>query len=328
MSTIVLAVAVLLLGMVGSAVFAGLETGTYVLNKVRLELRTGQGHPQARRLSRAMARPQELLIALLIATNVTQYLVAMPAVALFELAGSDNAQLCAVATVTPLLFVFGDMVPKNIFRVAGETLTYRLSAVLAVTAGVCRWLGLSPVVLAVSRAILRLWPGERAAKPSAMGARQRVHSFLAEGHAHGVLTRFQSRMASRVIDMRSTTAGEVMVTLPGVVAIPADCSRDAFIETLAGHNYSRLPVWRDEPANIVGIVNIYEVLLGDDPSAAPTRHMLPPIHLSETLPVAEALITLQRARRAMGIVTRGDKAVGIITIKDLVEEIVGELGAW
>ena len=326
---VLLCVAALLLGVAGSALFAGLETGTYVLNKVRLELRAAGDQRRAQRLSRALRRPRELLSALLIATNASHYLVTVSAVLLFSLAGSHKPQLYATVVVTPLLFVLGEMLPKNLFRVAAETLTYRLSWLVSGTMGLCRWMGLSPAVLVLSRVMLWPWRTQRIVAGDPLGSRQRVHSFLAEGHADGVLTSFQSHIASRVVEMPSTTVNQVMVELPRVASIPVDCPRRGFLETLAGNNYSRLAVWRDRPDNIVGIVNVYDVLYDPDPSAVPAAHVREPVLLAETLNVAEGLVRLQCAHRAMGLVANGaGQAVGIVTIKDLVEEIVGELEAW
>ena len=146
-------------GVLASAVFAGMETGIYVLNKVRLELRTARDDHAAKRLSRALGRPQEMLGALLIANNASLYLVTALTVVLFTRAGSGNPHLYTMMVVTPLLFVLGEMLPKNLFRVAGETLTYRLSWLLAGLMFVCRWLGLTLLITGLSRVILAMMPG-------------------------------------------------------------------------------------------------------------------------------------------------------------------------
>jgi len=316
-------------GVLASALFAGLETGTYVLNKVRLELRIARGNRGAGRLARALSRPQDMLAALLIANNASHYWVTGLAVLLFTEGGARNPEFCTTLVVTPLLFVLGEMVPKNLFRVAGETLTYRLGWIVTALMWVCRWTGLSALVAAISRAVLWLMPGEPETPAAALEPRQRLHSFLSEGHAHGVLSEYQSRMAHRVVALRSTMVREVMVPRPEVVSIPVDCTRERFVETLSGHNYSRLLVWRGAPGTVVGIVNVYDVLYDADNDAAPAGHVAEPLKLPERMSVAEALLTLQRAHRSIGVVV-DDKArfVGIVTIKDLVEEIVGELEEW
>ncbi len=321
--------AAFLTGVLASALFAGMETGVYVLNKVRLELRTARGDHSAGRLSRALGRPQEMLGALLIANNASLYVVTALTVVLFTRAGSGNPQLYTTMVVTPLLFVLGEMLPKNLFRVAGETLTYRLSWLLTGLMFVCRWLGLSLLITGLSRVILAMMPGRPVGAPKALEPGQRVRAFLSEGHAHGVLSGDQAEIALRVVGLRSTTVRDVMIPATHVVSVPLDCTRERFMEVLAGHNFSRLVVWRGKPSIIVGVVNVYDVLYDIDETATPAKHMAKPIGLQQTISVAEALLTLQRARRSIGVVNdaRG-KFVGIVTIKDLVEEIVGELEAW
>jgi putative hemolysin len=326
---IAMSVVMLGVGLAASALLSGLETGIYVLNKVRLELRSAAGERGARRLRVAMSRPQELLTSVLIGINAANYLVTMAVVALFSLTDPETADLYAVAVATPLLFVFGEMVPKNLFRLAAESWPYRLSPLLSVMMKVCRLTGLSQALAGLNRLMLRMLRPDRHELSGPLDSRQRVQRFLAEGHAHGVLTAFQSHMASRVVLLRTTVIRDVMVALHHVVSIPLDCSRARFIENIKGHHYSRLVVWSERPRNIVGTVDIYDVLYDDDPKAAPAKHLAQAVRLSEAMNVADALIALQRSRQTLGVVVNvADRPIGIVTIKDLVEEIVGELEAW
>lgn len=319
----------MVLSVPASAIFSGLETGTYVLNKARLELLASRNDPRARRLAHFVARPQELLSVLMVSNNAANFLATSASVALFTLAGSERTELYTTLIITPVLFVLAEMVPKNLFQSASETLTYRLSWILAGAAGICRWTGLTFLVASFSRGMLWLYNRRASEVAQPLAPRQRVSSILAEGYAHGVLTQFQSAIADRVMQIASTTVRQVMVDLSRVVSIPVDCPRDHFVQTVRGSNYSRLPVWRDKPANIVGIVNIYEVLCDPSPQASPAQHMFEPIRLSASLDVAQALVALQRAHRSLGVVVDGaGRAMGIVTIKDLVEEIIGELEVW
>ncbi|MFW6153921.1 MAG: CNNM domain-containing protein [Planctomycetota bacterium] len=316
-------------GVLASALFSGLETGTYVLNKMRLDLRCAKGDRRAVHLRGALDRPPAMLGGLLIANNAANYWVTALAVLLLARAGVGHVEGLTTLVVTPTLFVLGEIVPKNLFRVAGEALTYRLGGVLVALTNLCRWTGLAAVLAAFSRAIIRLMPGRPEVAAAALEPRRRVHTLLAEGYAHGVLSGYQSQVAQRVVQLRSTRIGEVMVPRHQVVSVPRGCSRRRFLEVLRGHPYSRLVVWGDSPADVVGVVNVYDVLLDPDPDAAPSAHVAPPLRLAATLNVTEALLTLQRARRTMGIVVDDrDRFVGIVTLKDLVEEITGELEAW
>lgn len=323
----VLAFAGLILGLAGAGLYSGLETGLYVLNRIRLELRAVQGDRAAARLSRALARMRETLAALLVGNDVASYLATLSVVALLELAGVRRVGLYTALLAGPLLFTLGQVLPKNLFRVASETLTYAFSGVVAVTIKLARWTGISPVLMLISRAVLWLGPTARADQAES-DPRQRIATLLAEGHAQGVLTPIQSHMANRVVSLRSTRVREVMVPLSRVAGIPINCSRERFLRALASLRHSRLSVWRDRPSNIVGILNVYDVLFDENPAAKPADHVTEPIRLLDQLSVSQALVTLQRAHQSMGLVVNAmDRLVGIVTVQDLIEEIVGELEA-
>ncbi len=264
---IVLAIAGVVAGLAGTAIFAGLETGIYVLNRVRLELRVAQGDRAAIRLVKALMRAPEMLSALLATTDVASYLATVSVLALLKIGQAPHADLYAALIAGPLLFTLGQVLPKNIFRVAGETLVYSLSGVMAAAIWLSRILGISPLMMLVSRAILWLPPGFKT-EAGLPDPRQRIASILAEGSAHGVLTPVQSHIANRVVTLRSTRVREVMVELAKVASIPIGASREHFMHALTHLHHSRLPVWRDRPGNIVGILNIYDLLFDENQSCA------------------------------------------------------------
>lgn len=315
-------------GICGAAMYAGLETGTYAVNKVRLELRTAEGDGQAVRLSRMLANPPQMLATLLIGTNAMQNLAIAGSVAVLHELGASNPDALTTLVMTPVLFVLAEMLPKNLFRISAEWWTYHLSRFLSVSSAVCRYTGLSPLVSGFSRGLVWLWHG-RGGEKGPLEPRQRVRSFLAEGYAHGVLSEAQSTMAEAVISLGSTPLSQVMVPLGRVVAIAEDCTRAQFEQALRDHSFSRVPVYRDQRSNIIGLVNIYDVLLDPDTTCPPAKHIQPALTLAEEADVAKALVTMQRARRPMAVVIgHGGRAVGVVTMKDLAEQIVGELAAW
>lgn len=312
-----------------SAVFSGLETGAYVLNRVRLELRVARQDAGARRVAGLLARPQELVATILIGNNLVNYMVSTAAVAFLTGVGVRDVALVTTLLITPMVFVAGEMVPKSVFRRSAETLMYRWAWILLAARWAFRWTGLLVLLTRFSRLLVHLWHGPAAAAAAPVDPRHRVRGILAEGYAQGLLSPVQSRMADRLTHLAGTTVAQVMVDLPHVVSIPIDCSRERFDRTLTGHNYSRLPVWRDRPNNIVGLVNIYDVLLDVDSSAEPARHVRSIVTLPHDTDIGLAIVTLQRAHETMAVVRNAaGAAAGIVTMKDLVEEIVGELQAW
>ncbi len=300
--------------------YCGLETGIYRLNKIRLDLRAEAGAREARLLRRMLRAPNHLLAVLLIGTNLTSYAVAFAVTAMFQMSGAGQAAVWySLLVVTPLLFVLGDSVPKDVFQRLAETLTYRLSWLLAASDVLFKVTGLSPLVRGVSWLVMLPVHRRRA------DANERLSAVFTEGRASGVLTHMQTLMVDRVMHISEVTLADAMVPMDRVVAVGRDLRRDELLEVIRGNNHSRLPV-RGESGDVIGVLDIYDVLAGE--AARPAEQMAQPLTLPEALTVTEALYRLQRAHRMMAIVVSAERPVGIVTIKDLVEEIVGELEEW
>ncbi len=305
-----------------SALFSGLETGVYVLNKVRLDLRAEAGGRDAQRLRRLLRKPNNLLAVLLIGTNIANYAVAFALTAMFDLAGTGGAtEWYSLAFGTLLLFVLGDTVPKTVFHRLAETLTYRLGWALSVADVLFKVAGLSYFMRAASWLVMLPVRARQGA-----AADGRLGDIFAEGQASGVLTHTQAVMVDRVMNIANVTLADVMVAIDKAICIRRDTTREVLMRMLRKHNYSRVPV-RDGSGDAVGILDVYDVLI-DESVAVPADQMTAPLKLRSDMSVTEALYRLQRERAMMAIVQRDDRPVGIVTIKDLVEEIVGELEEW
>lgn len=317
---LVLVVAVRLDGL-----FCGLETGIYVMNKGRLELHAAAGVPAARFLKRMLASPDRMLATLLIGTNVVRYLSTFAISAMFVLAGYEHgAEWLTLAVAAPLLFVTSDSVPKLVFQRLEAESVYRNVWLLKGAYRLFRSIGLLPMLLASSRALMTLaGPGGRDRAPLGHEA---VAAVVAEGQASGILTPFQSAMADRVMRIAEVTVADTMIQMPKVACVSAAASRSEMLDIIRANNYSRLPVL-DSTGRVVGVLNVYDVL-ADAEVTCPEQCMSAAFTLPMDLTVTEALYRLRAAHEAMAIVRQQDRDVGIVTIKDLVEEIVGELAAW
>ena len=320
------------------AMFCGLETGIYVINKNRLDLQAEAGVPAARFLQRMLRKPDSLLAVLLIGTNLTRYLATFSITAMFVLAGREaHAEWYTLLVATPLLFVIGDSVPKSIFQRLGAAAVYRLTWLLKAAGILFRITGLSGLVIAISSALMKLTSADR--RPTGTLGHDGLAAVVAEGHASGVLTHFQSIMADRVMRIADVKVSDVMIPMQRVVAAPRGVGREELIEIIRAKgsqpgrpdsSTAKLPtrlVILDQAGQVLGTVNVCDVLTAED-QTTPVEVMVPPLILQADLTVTDALYQMRRKHRAMAVVERDGGHVGIVTIKDLVEEIVGELEAW
>lgn len=314
--------AVLAVSVLASAMYSGLETGLYVLNKIRLDLQAESGSRGARVLRVLLRRFDQTLIVLLVGTNVSNYAATFALSALFVLGGhGEHAEWYSLAAGAPLLFVFGESIPKNLFQRFTEPLVYRLVWLLRASDAVFRYTGIAPLVRWVSQV---LFPGRG---PGQALAHEGLAAIVAESVAVGAMTHAQSVMADRVIHLTTVRIADVMQPLRKVVAAGPDATAAELIQLTKEHNFSRLPIV-GEGARIIGVIDIFDVLIATGP-INPRHLMTQPVCLSDSLTVTDALYHMQHSHASMAVVTDSTgRHVGIVTIKDLVEEIVGELGAW
>ena len=309
-----------------SFLYAGLETGIYAMNKIRLELRADSGRPSALALGRHLRNYRRFLSVLLIGQNIANYAATSAITALFVLGGyREHVAWYTEAVAAPLLFVFCESLPKNLFQRLSERLVYRMVWLLDASTAVFKWTGLAALVGGGSSLLLRA-AGVRDARSASL-AHIGVQRIVSEGWASGVLTHVQSVMADRVMHIRDVHLRDVMIPMAQVRRAPASASRKDVIEALRHHNSSRIPLLSDA-GQVVGIADAYEVLLGGD-EVSLTQKATAPLVLPAGRLVTEALYQMQKSRQAMAIVADdAGRHVGIVTIKDLVEEIVGDLEAW
>ena len=313
-----------------SAFFSGTETGVYCLNHVRLNVRAAQKHPGARRLTALMQRPQELIVTTLVGTNVADYLatVCVTAALLQFAAARDLAQIYATAILTPLILVFGGVIPKDWFQRQADRLMYPLALPLTWCRRAVRWIGLMWVLTRLTERLTRWIDPSGVAAETNLLPRARIRRLLSEGAVSGGLSAFQRDTLERVMNISRVRLANIMVPRRRTAIVPIDIPREELLRIARMAHFSRLPVYRDDPRRIVGIVNVYDVLT--DRQEKPVADYIRDVTaLPATDTVPAALLKLQRAREVMGIVTdRSGNCLGLFTMKDLVEEIVGDLEAW
>jgi CBS domain containing-hemolysin-like protein len=323
-----------LVGIAIAALANGMETGLYRLNRVRLRLRADAGSRRAGMLLGLLGDLRGLIITCLIGYNGGVYLATYflaTLVASRWQAGAVRAEIVTTAILAPIFFVFTDVTPKSLFTYEADRLMVRLAPVLKGAYTVLRAVLLVGALKGVSTLVLRVGGAPRAGDPQAnpFQPRQRLRALLREGAAEGVITSYQDELVEKVLSLRDRQVRQVMIPLAKAAAVEQKTRRADLLEELRRHSYTRLPVWEERRERIVGIVHIRDVLAADeslDLAAVMNRDL---VVLAPEMPVSQALFRMQRKRAAMAVVQdpKG-RALGILTIKDLVEEIVGELPVW
>ncbi len=328
-ATLVAWVLVMLVGFGGSALCSGLETGTYAVNRVRLQIAVHRGRRGARTLRDELDHPPRLLTTLLIGNNLANYLGSAGVTVLIGLAAFDQwwqDVLVNVLIVTPVLFVFGETLPKDLFLAHADRLMPRFAGLLR---GMRRVFTVVPLVPAIAglTAVLRRFIGA----PPEAGAthpRRRVGSLVSEGVGYGLITDEQTRIVQRVLDLGRLRVSDQMVPWARVVSLPRDARVRDVQRAARGTPFTRLPLVNTK-GQCTEVVDVLSALRHADGSAPASMLAKPALALEPDLPIRAALSRMRQHGARVGVVrrTRG-RPMGMVTLKDLVEPVTGEIASW
>ena len=337
LSSLALAVLVCL---VLSAFYSGSETALVSVNKFRINQLVESENTRANIVHRLVESPQRMLALTLVGTNLANVLIAQLGEGLVA-RGLPNLTVSlqgfiATVGITTLLLIFGEILPKTIFRVKADTLALRYAYLLRLSEMV-----LAPLIYLVqtlTQFIVKL-VDRGASTPSPDAQREELRLLATMGERSGNLHTDQRRMIHSLLNLQNRTVAQVMVPLVDIVAIEKHTKCEDFLQVAADSGFSRIPVYEEHIYNIVGIVNLLDVIYNDVESGAnstPDRKLdvLPNtiepfirtvLHVPESKNINALLKEIQHTRHTMVFaVDEYGGTVGLVTIEDLVEEIVGE----
>lgn len=320
MSGLALASVLCVLGILLSGLFSGAETGAYQFNRTRHILALAEGRPRAKLVETLTGDVTGFLVVCLVGTNLANSLVSYSATLAFTELEAFTPELMATLIVGPVLFIFGEFAPKELFRRNADRLLYSSAPLLRLAAFLLRPMTWTFGLLTALVARIGQRP-DGGAEPGQERLRQAIGAAL-EG---GTLTAYQATLARNIFSMRSRRVRHAMIPLARVDALQATMTLTEARELIRRAPRGRYPVFGEDPTKVVGIVDLYDLLFGDL-DAHVSEFTRGTLEVGPTEKVAEALVRMRRKRVTLAVVVdRGGAGIGIITLKDLVEEITGEL---
>jgi putative hemolysin len=322
-------VGVALVGIIGSAMFSGLETGVYRLNRIRLHLLSQRPGSRAATLAHLVRQPNRLLGTLLIGNNIVNYMASYGIAVLLAGHGFSDWQqvLFNAAMLTPLLFVFGEVLPKDLFANYTDRLTYMFAGFLRVVQILLTLSLMLPLIDLVSRLLSRvLHTGQL--NVQTFHPRRAMTELMKESIGHGVLSEYQSDIIDRVLHPTERIVSDAMIDWPQVVTVRAGQPGEAIWALADRVPFSRVPMIGPN-GQPIGVLHVHDVLLHPPDECPPIESLAFQVpQVSPQTPLRQALRTLQQNRSAMALVMDGNQPRGIVTLKDLIEPITGELQVW
>lgn len=310
-----------------SAFFASTETALMSINRYRLRHKALSGNRSAKLAERLLAKPDRLIGVILLGNTFANFSAAtLTALMALRLYG-ESGVVIATSIASILMFVCGDLAPKTFGALHPE----RLALVSVWVYLVLDWV-LYPVVWCAnfaSNAILRAFGVSAQQVSNHSLSSDELRTVVAE--AGGVIPQDHQRMLVSILDLGKTTVEDIMIPRNDIAAINADDDWDDILEQLRSSAHTRLPVYEETLDNIIGILHLKSVAqrlahggLDKDGLIALARSR-EPFFVPAGTSLNTQLLNFQRNRRRIAIVVSeyGD-VQGLVTLEDLLEEIVGE----
>ncbi len=309
-----------------SAFFSMSETALIALSKIRLRHLMAKGTKNAKLVHALVSRPERLITSILVGNNfVNTAISVIGAIIFIGLYGEQLGMLLATIIGAMIILIFGEIIPK-IFAVQRSE---KVSLLIAhpINFALIILNPLARILNKLANVMIKIFGGE-VKQRSPLITEEEIRLMIELGKEEGVLGDEERKMLHRIFEFGDTLVNEVMVPKDKIIAIDINSSPDELLDLLVEEGHARIPVYKDSIDNIVGIIYARDLLyIWKNKGLIIIPDLIHPAYfVPELKRVNELLRDFQKMHVQMAIVVdEKKKALGLVTLEDLIEEIVGEI---
>ncbi len=294
--------------------FSGSEIALVAVDAMELKEWEEKGSKSAKLALKVLKKPELFLTSTVFGT----YLCMVTSTAL---ATSLIGEIYTILFLSPFLLIFGEIIPKTIFQQRATYLTLKIIYPIWLISHLFH-----PLIFLVSSLTKLFMPRRVGRVDGPFITREELRLVLKIGGPKNYLKAKKKVMIGHIFDFSKTIVKEVMVPLIEIKGVEKEASLAEAIEVVKKSGLSRLPVYQERVDNIIGIINSLDLLTVQDPNQGVQSLIQPVFYVPETKPVDELLLELQKKGEHLAIVVdEYGGAVGLASIEDILEEIVGEI---
>lgn len=319
-----LQLAVLAILLACSAYFSSAETALTTVNKVRIRMLADEGDRRAQTLLKVLEDPARMLGAILVGNNIVNISASSLATTLAIRFFGSRAVGIVTGVITLLVLVFGEITPKTAASVRAQEIALGDARTIWILMHALR-----PVIVIVeglSGLVLRVMGIRKDEEPAPMTEKE-LRTIVSDSRSEGVIEREEQQMIYNVFDFGDSTAKDVMVPRADMVCVEENAGTEEIAQVFRQEKYTRLPVYREDKINIVGIIHIKDFFLSENREGKRAADfMYEPYFTYENKKTSELMMEMRENSIPLSIVLDDySAAVGMVTLEDLLEELVGEI---
>ena len=319
---------VIFLCVLSEGFFSGSEIAIVSLPKVELQKRLKAGDKRAKLLEELLKEPEKLLTTTLIGTNlstVTGSAVFTAYIMNYIISSfpflSGYPELVTVLCFTPITLTFGELIPKSLFQKYSHVVAFKI--VYPIYFFYILFKPVSFLVMGFSKFIAHLLKAESEKNPFVTKEELKL---LVESGSRFNVEKTERNILRNILQLKEKSVGDIYTPLSQVIAVSENASVLEAFELMEKSGFSKLPVFEGRIDNIVGYIMVSDLISVDDPNLKVRDVMRPVVILPEYMNIFNALKEFKKNREQLGIVVdEFGSTLGIVTIEDILEEIVGRI---
>lgn len=305
-----------------SGFFSSAETALTTCNRVRMRALEEEGNKRAATVNKILQSYSKMLSSILIGNNIVNLSASSLATTLAMRISIPVG--IATGALTLIVLLFGEIVPKTWAMLSSEKLSLRYSSIIYGLMTI-----LTPIIFIIDKLslaimfLLRIDPNK---KTSTMTETE-LKTYVDVSHEDGVIESEEREMIYNVFDFSDALAKDIMIPRINMVTVSVDDSYDEVLSVFRESMYTRLPVYQDDKDNIIGLINIKDFILADNKENFNIRNVLRDAHYTyEFKKIADLMYEMrEKTMNVSFVLNEYGATVGMITLEDLLEEIVGEI---
>lgn len=322
-SSAVIQIFILFLLLCLSALFSSAETALTTVNKIRIRNLVAQGDKRAAILLKVTDNSGKMLSAILIGNNIVNLSASALTTSLAYRFGGYTVGI-ATAILTLLILLFGEITPKTLATIHSEKIALNYAKAILLFMKV-----MTPFIFIVnnlSKGVLMLFRVDPNYKNDTMTENE-LRTIVDVSHEDGVIESEEKEMIYNVFDLGDAKAKDVMVPRVHVTFADVNSTYDELLDIFREDKYTRLPIYEETTDNIIGTINMKDLLLFDNTKDFHVRNMLREAYFThEYKNISELLVEMRESSFNIAIVLdEYGETAGLITLEDILEEIVGEI---
>jgi len=323
-SIIILKLLIIIVLLILSAFFSSSETALTTVSRMRILSLAEEGNSSAVTLLKVIDNKEKMLSAILIGNNIVNISVSSVTTILVTDLFGNYAVSIATAILTVLVLIFGEITPKTLATINNEKLALRFASVVY-------WLMyiLTPVIFLINKLsslVMKLFRIDKSEKKSTYTENE-LKTIVNVSHAEGVIEADEREMLQNIFEFGDRQAKDIMIPRLDVCMIDVDSTYEEIMNVFQANRYTRIPVYENTTDNVIGIINIKDLLLYRHGESFNIRNYLrQPYFTYEYKGLSDLLLEMKKASVNITIVLdEYGAASGLLTLEDLIEEIVGDI---